>query len=455
MNTKSFFGRMPEKKIDVIEQGQHPGKDYIPLELERDIRFSTTSLRTYSFARWEPVLYDAMVVAAAIEFGDRTVMRPTQEWARRISLKIPVNDPARWNAPDTSAALHDAVGFLTGDHWSIDFIRRSSEAPSPPQDYLNLKVPTEAVIAYSDGMDSLAVAGILGEMLGEKLVRVRVGAKSSNKPSHHNGFQPFTNVPYKVSSHIPKKESSFRSRGFKFTLISAIAAYITDAEKIIVPESGQGVFGPVLVDSGHTYKDYRNHPLFTMRMQRFIEALLGKQVRYIFPRIWNTKGETLKKFISLSSKDDWQFTRSCWRSNQWNSVNRKWRHCGVCAACMLRRVAVHAAGLGERPDTYISTNMSAATLDDAVDPDFTKLNSAYLEYAIAGVLHMERLATMAKEDMRPLVERHAMLLEPALNHTREEIFKCLRTLLLKHAEEWQDYLDSLGPNSFVKQWARG
>ena len=116
---------------------------------------------------------------------------------------------------------------------------------------------------------------------------------------------------------------------------------------------------------------------------------------------------------------------------------------------------MHAAGLGEHPDTYISSNMSAATLDDAVDPDFTKLNSSYLEYAIAGVLHMERLATMAKEDMRPLVERHAMLLEPALNHTREEIFKYLRTLLLKHAEEWQDYLDSLGPNSFVKLWARG
>ncbi len=455
MNTKSFFGRMSEKKIDVIEPSQHPGNDYIPLELERDIRFSTAALRTYSFARWETVLYDAMVVAAAIEFGDRTVKRPTQEWARRISLKIPVHDPTRWNAPDTSAALHDAVGFLTGDYWSIDFIGRSSEAPSPPQDYLNLKVPTEAIIAFSDGMDSFAVAGILGEMFGEKLVRVRIGAKSSNKPSHHNGFQPFTNVPYKVSSHTPKRESSFRSRGFKFTLISAIAAYITDAEKIIVPESGQGVFGPVLVDSGHTYKDYRNHPLFTMRMQRFTEALLGKQVRYIFPRIWNTKGETLKKFSSLSGKNDWQSTRSCWRSNQWSSVNRKWRHCGVCAACMLRRVAVHAAGLRERPDAYICINMSATTLDDAVDPDFTKLNSAYRNYAIAGVLHMEHLATMEKENMRLLVERHAMLLEPALDHSCEEIFKYLRTLLLKHADEWQHYLDSLGPNSFVKQWARG
>ena len=56
--------------------------------------FSTAGLESYAFARWEPVIYDAMVVAAAIEYGDRILRRPPQGWARHIALRIPVHDPA-------------------------------------------------------------------------------------------------------------------------------------------------------------------------------------------------------------------------------------------------------------------------------------------------------------------------------------------------------------------------
>ena len=33
------------------------------------------------------------------------------------------------------------------------------------------------------------------------------------------------------------------SRGFKFAMISGLAAYLTGANKIIIPESGQGLSG--------------------------------------------------------------------------------------------------------------------------------------------------------------------------------------------------------------------
>jgi hypothetical protein len=191
-----------------------------------------------------------------------------------------------------------------------------------------------------------------------------------------------------------------------------------------------------------------------MRMQRFIEALLGKRVRYVFPRIWNTKGETLREFASLTGESDWESTRSCWRDNRWSSVEGELRQCGVCAACMLRRVAVHAAGLTEPADTYVAIDMQAATLEDAIDPGFTKFTPAYREYAIAGVLHLDHLAAMTDEDARPLVKRHATLLVPALGLSREETETRLNALLLKHTEEWKTYMDSLGPNSFVTRWAR-
>lgn len=446
--------RIPEKDIDIIEKGCRPRKGHTALRLDRDLSFSTASLESYAFARWEPVIFDAMVVAAAIEYGDRIVRRPPRGWARRISIRIPVHDPDRWRAREVSAALKDTIEFLTGDYWSISFVKRRGKVPSPPQDYLNLSVPTKAVVPYSDGMDSRAVAGIVGASLGAGLVRVRVGSKSWDRAKNGNGHEPFTTVPYDVPCDMPNRDATARSRGFKFALISGIAAYLTDAKEVIVPESGQGAIGPALITVGHAYPDYRNHPLFTKRMERFIRALLNKDIRYVFPRIWNTKGETLREYVAVSGDSDWASTRSCWRNNQWSSVNGKLRQCGVCAACMLRRVSVHAAGLFEEADTYICTDMMAESLESAVDPNFTRFTPAFREYAIAGVLHLDHLADMALEDARPAVRRHAILLGPALGMSAREAEEQLIDLLQRHATEWKSYMDSLGPRSFVKQWVR-
>jgi hypothetical protein len=454
MNSNALAARIPEIQIDVVEAGRRARKGRTAFDLERDVNFSTARLESYAFARWEPVIFDAMVVAAAIEYGDRIIKRPPRGWARRIFLRIPVHDPDRWNAPGVSAALQDAAEFLTGDYWALEFVRRSIAAPSPSQSHLSLPVETQAVLAYSDGMDSRAVAGIVGHSLGDMLVRVRVGSKTWDRPRDKNKREPFTTVPYDVPCDMPNREASSRSRGFKYALISGIAAYLAGAKEIVIPESGQGAIGPALINVGHAYPDFRNHPLFAKRMEHFLNTLLGTQLRFVFPRLWNTKGETLQAFVSLPGESDWESTRSCWRSNRWSSVNGKLRQCGVCAACILRRVSVHAAGLTEASDTYVTTDMTAKTLDEAIDKDFTRRTEAFREYAIAGVLHMDHLADMAEANAAPLVKRHAALLAPALGLSREETEERLNALLRKHAEEWKNYMDALGEHSFVRQWAR-
>ncbi len=80
--------KISEKAIDVVETGRRPRKDRIGLELNRDVEFSTDALRSYAFARWEPVIYDAMVVAAAVEFADRAIKRPSRGWTRQIGVRI-------------------------------------------------------------------------------------------------------------------------------------------------------------------------------------------------------------------------------------------------------------------------------------------------------------------------------------------------------------------------------
>ena len=416
---------------------------------------SADSLISYAFSRWEPVIFDAFAVTAAIELADRSVRRPAGGWARNIVLTMPVLNPERWNEPELYDALLDAIVFLTGDNWNIVFKRWNGRSPELAQQSLALEAPTKGVLAYSDGMDSRAVAGLMHQELGDTLLRVRVGKKKWDHPKEQQKIKPFRTLPYRVNTNIQNnKESGGRHRGFKFAMISGIAAYLCKAERIIIPESGQGAFGPALVRVAHAYPDYRNHPLFTSRMERLLGALFGESIKFSFPRLWNTKGETLKAYSELPDAADWKNTISCWRGNQWSSVGQKHRQCGVCAACMLRRLSVQAAGLQENADTYICSDLSAKSLEGGIHPEFTHGNGVFREYAIAGTLHLDHLADMSNEQSSSIVRRHAVLVGQALSISTFEAQEKLQKMLDTHAQEWAEFIQSHDKDSFFRQWTR-
>ena len=310
---------LPQVRVDVVEQVSHARRGRNACVIGGDIAFTTSHLESYCLAEWEPVIFDALVVTAAIEFCDRTRRRHAHSWARDIELRIAVHEPDRWKDPAVSKALHEAVGFLTGDVWSITFTARRKPVVKPQQFAFDIPRETCAVIPFSEGLDSRAVAGLMHNQLGDRLIRVRLGSKRfdvETLPSAQK--QPFTSVPYRVQPReLENVESSARSRGFKFAMVSGLAAYVIKANRIIVPESGQGSLAPVLVPVGQMYEDYRNHPLFTDRMERFLGALFRHGVLFEFPQLWHTKGETLARFVK-ECKDGsaWTQTWSCWQQNR-------------------------------------------------------------------------------------------------------------------------------------------
>ena len=82
-----------------------------------------------------------------------------------------------------------------------------------------------AVMPFSDGLDSYVVAKLMERKPGHRLIRVRLGSKPQRQ---HRTQIPFAAVPYRVHCGKPRPvETSVRSRGFKFALISAIAAYLS------------------------------------------------------------------------------------------------------------------------------------------------------------------------------------------------------------------------------------
>jgi len=425
----------------------------IVFDPERHAEFSIAALETYAFARREALVIDALTVVAAVEYMDRTVSRSGLSWARHLELEIPVYEAAKWRESSVRAALVNALVFLTGDDWRINFSRRKGVPVEKPQVNLPFPSETRSILAYSDGMDSRAVAGLADDSSPGRLLRVKVGSKAFAGDKHNGIPVPFTGIPYQLNFEGRTKESTSRSRGFKFAMFAGIAAYLTDAAEVVVPESGQGVFGPAMVPVMHGYADYRNHPGFASLVSHLLDRLLGHSVTFSFPRLWNTKAETLSAYAKLTGNSEWSQTRSCWQDSRWCSVNGERRQCGICAACMLRRMSVFAAGLAEPNTNFICEDLTARRLEDSLALGFKNCGEAFRSYAIAGVLQLDHFAELRNN--RWAIKRQAALVADPLKAPIDEVEMNLGDLIGRHASEWRSFLKSQGAHSFLLHWARG
>jgi hypothetical protein len=189
-------------------------------------------------------------------------------------------------------------------------------------------------------------------------------------------------------------------------------------------------------------------------MERFFAALFGYQVTYRLPRLWRTKGDTLREFAALGGDEsEWLQTRSCWQQNRNSSVDGKWRHCGICAACMLRRLSFHAAEVEEPKDSYIWENLTALDFKSGAAAGFNKITGAMEQYAIAGTLHLDHLADLRSSPVqRKRMIRHAWQLSEELDISPQDAEGELFGLLDRHELEWKAFMRDLGPKSFVAQW---
>jgi len=457
-DTAVSAAELPIHRVDVVEPGVTARRNRVKCGIGENLRFDTAGLEAYCFANWDARVFDAFVLAAAIQFCDHTKARPTGRWGREITLRIPVHDPAHWSSAVVSGALHSALRFLTGDRWHLEFVGRRKPAASPRQQNLSLPDGERVVIPFSDGLDSRAVAGLAERDHGNKLIRVRLGSRPVSGRRSKVERVPFAAVPYRVNyGRGGSVETSARSRGFKFAVLSGIAAYLSRAREVIVPESGQGALGPVLVPVGQAYEDYRNHPLFSDRMEAFLSALFGHEVRYVYPRLWHTKAETIATYIAACPDGGhWAQTRSCWQGQRQVSVDGRWRQCGICAACMLRRMSVYAMGGAEDKDAYVWEDLSAAKFEDGAAADFKKREprGAFYEYAIAGTLHLDHLAGLLDSPANQvLLDRQVFHLNRSLKLPETDTRQKLERLLTQHGEEWKNFVGSLGSRSFVAQWA--
>jgi len=72
-----------------MENATRGRKGWMRCQVGRNVEFSTERLETYCIAKWEPVVYDAMLVAAAIEFAEQGAATPADELAKKFAARHP------------------------------------------------------------------------------------------------------------------------------------------------------------------------------------------------------------------------------------------------------------------------------------------------------------------------------------------------------------------------------
>ena len=121
---------------------------------------------------------------------------------------------------------------------------------------------------------------------------------------------------------------------------------------------------------------------------------------------------------------------------------------------MLRRTSLHAAGYEENPEKYLWEDLGAEIFENGVVKSFRHSTKSKHEYAVAGTLHMDHLASLKDDpELGRFALRHAIPVARALGFSVQETQAKIIGMIEVHATEWTNFLNDLPETSFVREWA--
>lgn len=324
-----------------------------------------------SFGRYlDPVYSDWIDLALAVYYADRLSPRrdpkdPARpyQWARRISLIIPVRLPEVWNRLAVLDRVNRALRFFTEDAWDLKFVPSDAKSQSQEAQAFLFSTPVSMpayVALLSGGLDSFAgacravaeerdhsfvfISGVTNSRQG---VAQREQIRALRRLSQHEVYH--ITVPFGLSRHGRLRgegeERTQRSRGFLFLTLGAVTSLMAGSNTLHVHENGIGAINlPYDATQIGTSSSRGVHPLSLVRMEELAEALVGKSFSFRNPHLFETKGEMCRHpAVRRLAPFVWT-TFSC--DGFPVQVQGK-PQCGSCTSCLLRRLSLQVAGLCE------------------------------------------------------------------------------------------------------------
>jgi len=326
-----------DHRFDLYSNSRRTGRgrvgDLVPGRLRR--LGLAPSARAWDFASI------AMAVVAADETAPRG--RSPDGWTREIALTVAVVDPAFWSTQ--ADRLIQALGFLSGDIWSLEFAG-GGVLPVPPRQ--SRPRPEDMVCLLSGGMDSL-IGAIDCVRQGHTPLLVSQMAKGDTA-SQARFASAITNGLHLQLNHHARppisSERSQRARSIAFLGFGVLAASCLQGHQdgatveLRIPENGfisQNV--PLTPLRTGTLSTRTTHPHYLNLVQ---DVLDEAQLRVTLhnPYDHSTKGEMLK-----GCSDQALLARLVDESTSCGRFSRTgFRHCGRCVPCQVRRASYLAWG---------------------------------------------------------------------------------------------------------------
>lgn len=338
-------------------------------------RFDLDALNSFCLGDLPRHLVDLLRIASAVYVVDRLVKRRPKDGpkppSRTIGLKVGVLDDSLWNRQDVRDCLHDALEFVTGDFWEIEFERDTQEYKWPTSFLPFSKTDGSPLIClYSSGLDSAAgLVARMNENPGRPLIPVTVWHQPRQRHLVHQQYD-FLRGHYrskgfgtqieplivKVAMMWPSaaeeklQERSQRSRSFLFTALGAITAIMHGQRTIEMFESGVGAINlPLMAGMVGSKATRSSHPEFLRLMSKLASLVADSEVEFTLPFKDRTKGEVVK---ALAGADLQGFAASTASCVGFPLRHSKQKQCGLCPACIFRREALRFAGIQEPEDAY-------------------------------------------------------------------------------------------------------
>jgi hypothetical protein len=428
--------------------------------LERDVKFRRSRLEQFCWEKLQPIDVDLLVLASVVASADRAARRDGSRWSRDISLSVPVHEPGIWNAASVAPAFADALRFLTGDCWHLEFRKRIRKDAESLQLFLPKAARSDspAILPYSGGLDSfLELQRLRADPKQASLFVVTTENGSETKEIARgtvSGDVSRAGVPVEIGL-VPHAEMTYRSRTFLFYSVGAIAWKLTSGSRIIVAENGQGSVGPSVVQFGNEHPYRATHPGFTSRLSIALERIWGRRPKFEHPHVWRTKASALR-LVGANALLGWEKTRSCSRNLARHKGSGVPRQCGVCGNCLLRRSSASVAlGHGGTAKEYAWWDLNADTLADAAHGRVATTDND-LRIASFAVLSQKHLAAAAAfEGTHPTLDRASHELAIGLGIPKPEAAKYLTSFLTDHRRDWVAFLSTLSPDGWVGQLGNG
>ena len=306
-----------------------------------------------------PAAVDFFFISCLVYGIDRFVVRhdeSTDGWSREISATFPVYNLNVWN--DCKMLLANALSFLTGDYWEVNFVQNTFQIPTEPisDDYSSKDFAQ--VSLFSGGLDSLIGAiDFLGkpENADQNILLVSHFDYQMKGPNREQD-EIFEKFPNEYRTRIKRVslaevslaqtskrnvEKTFRSRSLLFLGIAVLAADY-QKNKIVVPENGSVSLNYPLSSSRRGSCSTRTtHPRF---IEFVIDLLagLGLNNQICNPYEFKTKGEMVVECENADLLGSLiKTSNSCGkRGHPVHRTIANSSHCGVCMPCTYRKASL-------------------------------------------------------------------------------------------------------------------